>query len=208
MLVQRGTGGVVALMRRANKRGMWPAAQRLAGLLAPEGTLAQAVGEGYAVAQAADTRARQATLALYCAYGAYGLAAAATAHGHEHGGGPAPVLRRLIAMLPSRYQRAASAKVGEVAEDGSASPGVARCAVQYLAMYTTSRAQVEHHAAHLVAADRLRRERARAERQRAADTAGVLRRASRGYTTIWPLAWALAVGAAAACAAFVVRLHP
>ena len=195
-------------MRRANKRAMWPEAQRVAGMLAPEGTLAQAVGEGYAVAQAADTRARQATLALYCAYGAYGLAAAATAHGHEHGGGPAPVLRRLIAMLPSRYQRAAAAKVAEVAEDGSASGGVSHCAMQYLALYATSATQVSQHAAHLVAADRLHRERARAERQRAASTAGVLRRGARGFATIWSLAWGLAAGAAVACAGFAVHLHP
>ena len=34
------------------------------------------------------------------------------------------------------------------------------------------------------------------------------RRASRGYTTVWPLAWTLAAGAAAACVGLVVRLHP
>lgn len=33
------------------------------------------------------------------------------------------------------------------------------------------------------------------------------RRASRGYTTIWPLAWSLAAGAAVACVALVVHLR-
>ena len=191
-------------MRRANKRGMWPAAQRLAGLLAPEGTLAQAVGEGYAAAQAADTRARQAALALYQSHGAYGLAAVATAYGHDHGGDPAPVLRRLVGMLPARFQRAAHLRVAEVAEDGSASGGVSHCAMQYLALYVTSSAQVSAHAAHLVAADRLHRERVRAERQRSAD--GVLRRGARGVAPrIGFLVWTLAAGAAAA---LVFAVHP
>lgn len=182
-------------MRRGNKRSMWPQAQGVAGLLAPEGALAQAVGEGYAVAQAADTRARQEALQLYQSYGAYGLASAAVAYGHTHGGNPAPVLRRLIAMLPARFQRAAASKVADVAADGSASPGVARCAVQYLSLYSTTAAQVSQHAAHLVAAERLRHQRLRAQAQRAA----ALGRDHHGQGMPW-------FGAAAAAAAAAVAL--
>lgn len=194
-------------MRSGNKRAMWPQAQALAGMLAPEGALAQAAGVEYAAVQADDTRARQAALDLYRAFGAYGLAAAATAYAHDQHTDAAPVLRRLVSMLPARYQRAAHLRVADVAADGSASPGVVRCALAYLARYVTSAAQIRQHAAYLVTADRIRQERARAERQRVA--AGALRRGARGVAPrIGFLAWTVAAGAAAASAVLVVRIHP